>query len=310
MTAVAFHKGKYIPLSDAKISIMTHAFHYGSAIFEGIRGNWNDREGKVFIFRLKEHYQRLLDGCRIMRINLPYSLDELCQITVNVIERSGFSEDVYIRPMAYKSAERVANLNLRDLEDDFLVFAIPFGRYLSDTPLLCCTSSWRRIDDVMIPPRVKVSGLYVNSIMAKTDAIASGFDEAILLNQDGHVSEGSGENIFIIKNGTLSTPGIQENVLPGITRDTIIQLARSELSTEVVERTVDRSELYLADEVFLTGTAAHISAVGEIDKRKIGDGQTGPVTRHLQEVYFRVVKGQYPNYLHMCTAATPRLVKA
>ena len=308
-SAVAFHKGEFVPLEEAKVGIMTHALHYGTAVFEGIRGNWNGDDGKLYIFRLREHLERLLRGCRILHMQLPYGLDEMVDITVQVVERSGFTEDVYIRPVAYKSTEQVANLNLRSLEDDFFVLAVPFGRYIeSEGAIHCCTSSWRRIDDTMVPPRVKLAGLYLNSILAKTDATAAGFDEAILLNQDGHVSEGTGENIFLVVNRRLITPPPDSNVLPGLTRETVMDMARNELGLEVVERPIDRSELYLADEVFLTGTAAHIQAVGKVDNRAIGQGDVGPFTQQLQHLYFDIVQGRNPKYIHLCTPVIPKLV--
>ncbi len=310
LTPYVFFRGDYVPLSEAKVSVMTHALHYGTAVFEGIRGNWNPEKQVIYIFRLREHYERLLRGCKMLLLDIPYDLEDLCKITTEVVERSGYTEDLYIRPIAYKSAERVANLKLHELSSDFCVMAVPFGSYLGAETLRCCTSSWRRIDDTMIPPRFKISGLYVNSILAKTEAVLAGFDEAILLNQDGHVCEGSGENIFIVSNGKLHTPPIEENVLPGITRDTVITLAKEELGVEVVERRIDRSELYMADEVFLTGTAAHLTPVVEIDNRKVGDGTVGPVTAAAQKLYFDVVRGKNPKYLHWCTAVTPRVVRA
>jgi len=309
-TPFVFFRGEYIPLSEAKISVMTHALHYGTGVFEGIRGNWNAEDRVTYIFRLKEHYERLLRGCQLMMLEIPHSCEELCRITVEVVERSGFTEDLYIRPLAYKSAERVANLKLHELDDDFLVMAIPFGKYLSTEVLRCCTSSWRRVEDSMIPSRLKICGLYVNSILAKTEAVLSGFDEAILLNEDSHVCEGTGENIFLVNDGRISTPPLDDNVLPGITRDTVMVLAREELGTEVVERHIDRSELYPVDECFLTGTAAHVTPVVEIDHRRIGNGEVGPVTRRLQEIYFDVVRGRNERHLHWCTPATPRLAKA
>jgi len=241
-------------------------------------------------------------------IDLPYSADELCAITVEVVERSGFQEDIYIRPMAFKSEERVANLNLRSLQDGFFCLAIPFGNYIdSDGAISCCISSWRRIDDTMVPPRFKMSGLYLNSILAKTDALADGFDEAIMLNQDGHVCEGTGENIFLAHGDRLVTPSLESNVLPGITRATIIHLATKELGIAVEERVVDRSELYTADEVFLTGTAAHIQGVGRVDQRLVGDGNMGPLTLQLQKIYSSLVRGNNPDYIHFCTPATPQV---
>ena len=308
MTAVAFLNGEYVPLEEAKVGIMTHALHYGTAAFEGIRGNWNAEHEKLYIFKLREHYERMLQGCKVLWIDLPYSLEELCNITVEVLERSGFQEDVYIRPMAYKAEERVANLDLRALGDGFFCLAIPFGSYIeTDGAISCCVASWRRIDDTMVPPRVKLSALYLNSILAKTDALASGFDEAIFLNQDGHVCEGTGENIFLVYGDRLVTPTLESNVLPGITRQTVMTLAQQELGLTVEERLVDRSELYLADELFLTGTAAHIQAVGTMDHRSVGDGAVGPVTRALQQLYFAIVRGKNPKYLDQCTTAVPRV---
>lgn len=311
MPPVAFHKGEFVPLEQATIGVMTHAFHYGTAVFEGIRGNWNAEHERTYIFRLREHYERLLMGCKVMRIRLPYSPQELCDITVEMVERCGHNEDIYIRPIAYKSAERVATLNLDPLADGFTVLAVPFGAYMDlEAAARCCTSSWRRMEDTVIPPNVKISGLYVNSILAKTEAMMAGFDEAILLNQQGYVCEGTGENLFICRGGRLATPPLEDNVLPGITRDSVITLARNELGLEVMERHIRRSELYQADEVFLTGTAAHLTPVGSLDNLLIGDGTEGPVTRRLSELYFDIVRGKNPKYLHWCTAATPKLVSA
>ncbi len=304
----AFFRGDYVPLKDANVNIMTHALHYGTGVFEGIRGNWNDEQGVVNIFRLREHYERLLRGCRLLMLDIPYTVDQLCDITVELVELNGHRQDIYIRPLAYKSAELVANLKLQDLESDFTLITIPFGNYLGSDTLRCCTSSWRRVDDPMIPARLKICGIYVNSILAKTEATLAGFDEAIILNHDGHVCEGSGENLFLIADGKIITPALEDNVLPGITRDTVIQLAQSELGLEVVERSVDRSELYLADEVLLTGTAAHITPVVELDHRPIADGKTGPISAQLQKMYFDIVVGRNPKYLHWCTPASPRPV--
>lgn len=304
----AFFKGEFVPLKDAKVSVMTHALHYGTGVFEGIRGNWNQEKGAVYIFRLREHYQRLLRGCRLLMLDIPYSAEELCNITVELVERNGHQQDIYIRPLAYKSAELVANLKLQEIASDFTLITVPFGSYLGSDVLRCCTSSWRRVDDPMIPARFKISGIYVNSILAKTEATLAGFDEAILLNQDGHVCEGSGENIFMVFDGRLFTPPLEENVLPGITRDTIVQLAQHELGLEVVERNIDRSELYMADEFFLTGTAAHLTPVVQLDNRPIADGTPGPITARLQKMYFDIVVGRNPKYLHWCTPAVPRLI--
>ena len=304
----AFFRGDYVLLKDANVNVMTHALHYGTGVFEGIRGNWNEEKGVVNIFRLREHYERLLRGCRLLMLDIPYTADQLCEITVELVERNAHQQDIYIRPLAYKSAELVANLKLQDLASDFTLITVPFGNYLGSDTLRCCTSSWRRVDDPMIPARLKISGIYVNSILAKTEATLSGFDEAIILNHDGHVCEGSGENIFVIADGKMITPSLEDNVLPGITRDTVIQLAHGELGLDLIERSIDRSELYLADEVLLSGTAAHLTPVVELDSRPIGDGKPGPISTKLQEMYFEIVVGRNPKYMHWCTQASPRLV--
>ena len=301
MPSYAFFQKQFVPLSEAKIGVMTHCLHYGTAIFEGIRGNWNSEHQQIYLFRLKEHYARLLDGCRILKINLPYSIDELCQITIELVARCGFQEDVYVRPLAYKSSESLG-LRLHDLEDDFLAFAIPWGPYLDVDKAGCGISSWRRPDDNVIPPQAKITGLYVNNSLAKTEAIEHGFDEAIMLTPDGHISEGSGENIFLVIDGKLVTPASYSSILMGITRDTVIKLAKNELDIETIERQIDRSELYLAEECFFTGTAAHIIPISEIDHRQIGNGKIGKITSQLQQIYSEVIRGNNPKYLDWCTA--------
>jgi branched-chain amino acid aminotransferase len=310
MTSYAFFNGKIVPLAEAKIGVMTHAFNYGTACFEGIRGNWNNDQEQIYLFRPRDHYQRLLNNCRILKLSIPYTVDELCQLTVELIEKNGYREDLYVRPIAYKSSE-VVGVRLHDLDDDFLIFVTPFGPYLDITKgITCCVSSWRRIDDNMIPPRAKITGLYVNSALAKTEAADNGFDEAIMLTHEGHVSEGSGENVFLVMDGSLITPPSSDNILIGITRDTVIKLAKWELGIETTERQIDRSELYIADECFLTGTAAHVTPVLEIDHRKIGNGQVGSITKKLQDLYFNIVQGRNKKYLDWCIPAYTKRVKA
>jgi len=305
MESYAFFNKKFMPLSEAKIGVMTHAFNYGTACFEGIRGNWNGEEELIYLFRTQDHYQRLLNSCRVLKIDIGYSMEELCQLTVQLVERNGYREDIYVRPIAYKSSH-VVGVKLHDLEADFLLFITPFGPYLDVTKgIKCAVSSWRRIDDNMIPARAKITGLYVNSALAKTEAVENGFDEAILLTHDGHVSEGSGENIFLVMDRKLITPPSSDNILMGITRDTVIKLASRELGIETIERQIDRSELYIADECFLTGTAAHVTPVLEIDRRKVGNGKVGKITKELQDLYFDVVRGKNKKYSDWCTPVRP-----
>lgn len=299
----AFLGGKQVLLAEAKVGIMTHALHYGTAVFEGIRGNWNQEQKCIYIFRLREHYERLIRGCKILKIDLPYSVDDFIDITVNLLKRCGYVEDVYIRPVAFKSAELVANLRLHEIEDDFALMIVPFGSYIAnDRPIRCQTSSWRRPEDSMMPTGVKLTGLYTTSILAKTEAVMAGYDEAVLLNHDGTVSEGSGENLFMIRNGEIATPSETDNCLLGITRDSVITLAKNELDIEVTTRRIHRSELYLADEAFLTGTAAHVTPMGFLDNRPIADGAVGRITRQIQDLYFDVVTGRNAKYMDWCTS--------
>ena len=295
-TPTAFLRGEFVPMEDAKIGVMTHAFNYGTAVFEGIRGNWNGDQEQLYLFKVRAHFERLRNSAKIMRMELRYTDDELVEITNELARRNGYNEDIYIRPMVYKSTEAVG-VRMHDLDDDFLLFVTPFGAYLdSDAGVRCMTSSWRRIDDTMIPARAKVSGLYVNNAMAKTEAQLNGFDEAIMLNSDGHVSEGSGENIVMIRNGKLISPPETDNILEGLTLDTAFEVAQNELGLEIERRSIDRSELYIADELFMTGTAAHVTPVTEVDRVPIGNGQAGPISSEIQKTYFEMITGQLPQY--------------
>ena len=299
---LAFFEGEIVPVDSAKVGIMTHALHYGKAVFEGIRGNWNPIKEKMFVFRLKEHYERLIKGCKILNMDINYSVQDLCNITIDLIKASEYKEDIYIRPLAYKSEEKVANLKLHELDSSFALMIVPFGNYIdNEKPIRCQTSSWRRPHDSMMPTGVKLSGLYTTSILAKTEAIMAGFDEAILLNFDGSVSEGSGENLFMLRDGDLVTPSETENCLLGITRDCVFEIASNEFGMEIKSRKIHRSEIYLADEVFLTGTAAHITSVGQLDNRNISSGNIGEFTKKMQDKYFKIVKGDEQKYIKWCT---------
>lgn len=295
----AFFRGEIRPIQEAKISVMTSAFNYGTGVFEGIRAFWNAEEGELFAFRMREHYVRLLRSARVLLIDLPYTVEDLCRITVELLRREGFREDVYIRPIAYKASEEIG-VRLHNLESDLAIFAVPFYAYLPEGGIRAMISSWRRVEDNAIPARAKITGAYVNSALAKTEAYLAGFDEAIVLNEDGQVAEGSAENLFLVREGVLVTPPITANILEGITRDTVIALAR-DLGIPVVERPVDRTELYLAEEVFLTGTAAGLAPVVEIDRRRIGTGKPGPVFTQLRDLYERIVRGKEPRYRAWCT---------
>jgi branched-chain amino acid aminotransferase len=298
---VTWLNGAFIPDEQAKIGVKTHAFNYGTGCFEGIRGYWNEERQQVYLFKLREHYQRLARSCKIIGIGLPYATDDLCEMTLELVRQNGYREDVYIRPLAYKSSE-IVGVRMHNLDDGLTIFTTPFGKYLpADNGAKCCTSSYRRVDDNAIPARAKVTGIYVNSAMAKTEANLNGFDEAIMLTHEGHVSEGSGENIFLVMDGKLVTPGASENILMGITRQAVIDLAKNEFGVETVERQVDRSELYAADEVFMTGTAAEISPIVEIDRRSVGDGRVGDLSERLRTLFNDVVRGKVDSYLGWCS---------
>jgi branched-chain amino acid aminotransferase len=297
MPSYAYFQNRIVPLEDANLNVMTNFMHYGTGVFEGIRGNWNDKHKQIYLFRQKEHYQRMLNGCHLLNIELPHSLDDLCRITAEVVAKCGFEEDVYVRPLAYKSSESLG-VRLHDLESDFLVFAFPWGPYLDTDRARCCVSSWRFPNEV---PRAKFTGLYVTNAAAKTEAVENGFDEAIMLTPDGYVAEGSGENVFLLIGDKLVTPPISDGILVGITRNTVMTLASEELGIETVERHIDRVELYTADECFLTGTAAHITPVAEIDNRKIANGEIGKVTAKLQRLYQDAILGNNSKHADWCT---------
>ena len=297
MPIYAYFNNHFLPLSESKIGVMTHCLHYGTGVFEGIRGNWNEEDGQLYLFQLKQHYQRMLSGCRILNINLPHTADELCRVTVELVEKGGFKEDIYIRPLAYKGSEALG-VRLHNLEDSFTVFAFPWGPYLDEAGVRCLVSTWRRPSEL---PQAKITGLYVNNALAKSEAARNSCHEAIMLTQDGHVSEGSGENIFLVKNGGLITPDIDELMVVGITREAVIKLAQNELDIKTTERRIHRSELYNASECFLTGTAANIIPVVEIDGRRIGNGKAGELTLRLQKVYADIIQGRDNRYLDWCT---------
>jgi branched-chain amino acid aminotransferase len=292
---VIFMNGEFIPAEQGVISVRTHAFAYGTGCFEGIRGYWNEEDQQVYLFRVREHYERLLRSCKILQISLPYTVDQLVELSAELVRRNEQKQDVYLRPVAFKDAQ-IIGVRLHDVSENFLLTSEPMGNYVDIGGLRCGVSSWRRIDDNAIPARAKICGAYVNSAFAKSEAMQNGFDEAIMLTHDGNVSEGSAENIFLVNDGALITPSPSENILLGITRDTVIKIAQREMGIVTYERQVDRTELYNADEVFLVGTGAQIAPVVEIDRRPVGDGTIGPIAGKLQELYFDVVRGKNFDY--------------
>jgi branched-chain amino acid aminotransferase len=280
---------------------MTHALNYGTAVFGGMRGYWNEEQEQLFLFRPVDHFRRLRQSARIMCMALDLSPEDLSQICIALLRAEGHRTDVYIRPLAYK-ADEIIGVKLHDLEDELTIFSVPFDRYVAnDTNAHVTFSSWVRLDDNVIPARGKISGAYVNSALIKTDALRAGFDEALVLTREGHVSEGSAENIFMVRDGQLITPPVTENILEGITRRSVMALASQELGLEVVERPIDRTEVYLCEEFFFTGTAAQVTAVTRVDHRAIGEGVMGPITTRLRDLFQKAARGRLPQYRHWNT---------
>jgi len=289
----AFFKGEFVPIGEAKVSIMSQALNYGIGAFGGIRAYWNETQQQLYIFRLADHVLRLFNSCKLFNTTLPYSMDDVKRIIVELLRREGYREDAYIRPLIYNATEDITP-RLFDATFELACFSRPQGHYIQ-LQVRACVSSWNRLDDNIIPSRGKITGGYVNSAFAKSEAHWNGYDEAIVLNQDGHAAEGSAMNLFIVREGVLITPPVTDNVLEGITRKTVLQLAR-EANIATVERSIDRTELYIADEVLFCGTGAQVAALIEIDHRKIGEGRPGPITQKLQASYFDLVRGNAPTH--------------
>ena len=281
MTEYYFMNGEFVEASKAVIPVRTHAFLYGTAVFEGIRAYWNDDEKQLYAFRVPEHYQRLARSAKIMYMENPYTIEQYC-------------------PNLYKTAQKVGP-GLYDNPDGFMIIVNKMGDYIDTSKgLNVCVSNWRRNSDNAIPPRAKVAGAYANAALIKTDAHNAGFDDAIVLDEAGQVTEGSAMNFFLVQNGKLVTTMKSDNILIGVTRNTIIELAKDVLGLDVEERAVDRTEIYISDEAFYCGTGAQVSPIVSVDHRKLGNGTVGPICKELQKLYFDVVKGKVPKYKHWC----------
>jgi branched-chain amino acid aminotransferase len=297
----AYFEGQIVPYSEAKVGVLTHGFNYGTAVFAGIRAYWNEDEEQLFVFRPRDHFRRFLNSAKLMCMEFDETPESLVKKTIDLLRADGHRCDIYIRPLAYKADEKVG-VKLHDLMDAFSIVAIPFERYVAnDTNAHVTVSSWRRIDDNMIPARGKISGAYANSAFIKTDALRAGFDEALVLTQEGHISEGSAMNVFMIRDGVVITPPITENILEGITRRSVMELVQKEMGLSIKERPIDRTEVYLCEEFFMTGTAAQITAVTQVDHRPVGTGTMGPITTRLRELFQDVVRGRMAKYRHWNT---------
>ena len=293
----AFFQGKIVPYSEAKVGVATHALNYGTAVFGGMRGYWNAQKNCLFVFRPLDHYRRFLNSCRMMCIELDHTPESLTELTLELLRFDAYQQDIYIRPLAYKAEEGIG-VRLHDLKEDLTIFAMPFGQYIkNDTSAHVTISSWRRIDDNVIPARGKISGAYASSALIKTDAARAGFDEALVLTQEGHLAEGSAMNIFMVRDGALISPPVTDNILEGVTRRSVMELARNELGLTVLERPIDRSEVYICEELFLTGTAAQVTIVTRVDHRPVGKGVMGPIGGHIRKLFLEVARGENPHYL-------------
>jgi branched-chain amino acid aminotransferase len=300
---VCYFEGNFVPMREAKVSIMTHAFMYGTATFEGIRGYWNADEQTLFVVRLREHVERIRQSCRILLMEHVPSVDELMGLIMETVRRNHFREDVYIRPSFYKSTKAIG-VRLHHLENQLYVIAVPFGNYIdTDAGVRLMTSSWRRNADEALPARGKIVGGYVNMAFQKSEAELNGYDEAVVLTPDGHVNEASAANLFIVRDGVALTPPVSDDILEGVTRKAIFELLAAE-GIPVEVRSIDRSELYIADEMFLCGTGVQVSPVIEVDHRPVGSGEVGPIGRLVRDHYFDAVRGRIPEYRHWLTPIT------
>jgi branched-chain amino acid aminotransferase len=301
---VCLFEGRYVPLGEANVSIMTHAFMYGTAVFEGIRAYWNAEHGQLYALKVREHMERIRSSAKVLLMQDLPPVDQLTAEALEVLRRNGFREDAYVRPSFYKSTQAIG-VKLHGLEHRYYILALPFGDYVDTTVgVKVGTVSWRRTADPAIPSRAKIVGSYVNPAFSKSEALLNGYDEALVLTQDGHISEGSAENIFVIRDGVLLTPPVTDDILEGITRAGIMEIC-AELGLRVVERTIDRSEIYVADEAFFCGTGAQISPIIEVDRRQVGGGAVGPITRQVKDRYFDIVRGNVPAYAHWVTPVHP-----
>lgn len=299
MVEYVYMNGDYVEKDKATLPVMTHAFLYGTSIFEGIRAYYNKEEDQLYAFRVPEHFERLKRSAKILHMTPTNTVEEYCAITKKLLQMNNYRQNTYIRPTHYKSAERVGTSFLNN-PDAFLIFSVTMEEYIDISKgLKVCVSNWRRTSDNAIPPRAKVGGSYVNCALISTDARLAGFDDAISLTEDGKVSEGSAMNLFLVMGGKLVTTKSTNNILQGITRDTIITIAK-DLGYEIEVRDVDRTELYIADEAFFCGTGAQVSPITNIDHRDLGDGEIGPISAKIQKLYFDIVCGRVPKYKQWC----------
>jgi branched-chain amino acid aminotransferase len=288
---IAFLRNQFMPLKDANVNIMTNGFLFGTGVYESLRGYYNEEKNQVYIFRLEDHYKRMKNNCKILNINNFYTVDQLTELTIELINKNQFYHDCYIRSVGYKSGLQFG-LKLLDMNDLAMFAVLQKSYHEKENSITACISSWRRIENNAIPPMGKINGAYVNSALAFTQAVSDGYDDAIFLNENGNVSEGTGMNLFIIRGNHLITPPSSDNILEGITRDTLLEILPNDLNFEVLQRSINRSELYFADEIFFCGTGVEITSVRSVDNRIIGDGENYPITNKIKNYYFDLVRGR------------------
>jgi branched-chain amino acid aminotransferase len=297
---ICYFEGQFVPMREAKVSIMTHAFMYGTATFEGIRAYWNEDQQRLHGLKMREHVERIRQSCRILLMDEVPSVDELIGLIVETVRRNGFRSDAYIRPSFYKST-RAIGVRLHELAHELYIVAVPFGNYIdTENGVRVMTSSWRRNPDDALPARGKIVGGYVNMAFQKSEAELNGFDEAVVLTLDGHVNEASAANLFMVRDGVAFTPPVSDDLLEGVTRKALFEIFENE-GIPYETRSIDRSELYIADEVLLCGTGVQVSPVIEVDHRKVGSGAIGPISSLIRERYFDAVRGRLPEYSHWLT---------
>ncbi|MDN3019165.1 branched-chain amino acid transaminase [Paenibacillus sp. BSR1-1] len=294
-----FDQGEILDESKVSVSIRNKALNYGLGCFEGIRAFWNDSQNQLYIFRIYDHYKRFHESGNALHIPIPYTSMKLIPWTLQLLRKNNVREDVYIRPICFKGANTLRP-NLLDQYNRVSIYCTQLT-YMPKPAIKVCVSSWTRSGNNMIPPQAKSTGNYLNSGLASSEARLNGFDEAIFITDRGNVSEGTGENIFIVKNNKLITPPLSDHLLAGITRDTVMQIAKNELQLPVLEQSIARTELYSADEVFFTGTAIGIKAIINIDHRMIGNGSEGTITRNIRFLYENIARGNNPKYFGFCT---------
>lgn len=295
-----FYDGQIMDEDNVNLSIRSKAFNYGLGCFEGIRAYFDEEDEQLYVFRMKEHYDRFLNSCKVLYINIPYNCEQLCNITIELLKKNNFKTTTYIRPIAYKGSNGL-NPTLLDEDNRLAIYCTPMGRFAGKEEMSVAVTSWQRISGNAIPARTKATAAYLNSALASLEVLQNGFDEALFLSDKGNICEGPGENIFMVKNGKLITPPPSDDILEGITRDTVIKIAKEEFGIHTIERSISRAEIYGADEVFFSGTAMEVTPIVYIDRRIIGSGKTGEISQKIKDTYMTITKGKNPKYAKYCS---------